>query len=342
MRTPSKSVDRSSRNAHHSSILFTNSEISKVVVMKCFYYLSLFFPFSIVSLAQTNTVSFAQTDTSSIFYFPLKAGNLWQYKEPPPPDQPYITEIRTGRDTTFSNGHTYQSFVTRNYGGRDSIDLRYERQVGSKVYRYFPNQHTEYLIYDFSKNTGDTVSIFPSPINPGDTNVVRVLDSGTQNIFGKSRKYMTFYNKEFPTTLYWIDQITDSMGITFSQIEPGYQLYLVGAVIESVRYGVVMSVEAMKEVIPKDFKLFQNFPNPFNPSTTIYVRLPEGEPFRLLIFNVLGQRVRTLYTGRGNGDTQKILWDGKNDVGLRVSSGVYFYQIRSEGFSATKQMLLVQ
>ncbi len=338
MCTPSKSVDHSSCNAHHSSILFTNSEISKVVVMQCFYYLSLFFSFSIVSLAQTNTDSFAQTNTPSIFYFPLKAGNLWQYKEPPPPEDPFITEVRAGRETTFSNGQTYRRFATY-----DSFDVRYERQMGSKIFRYFLNQQTEFLIYDFSKNVGDTVSVFNNPSQFGsDTSIVTVLDIGTQNIFGKSKKYVTFFNRLIHATYYWIDQITDSLGITFSQIEPGYQLYLVGTIIDSVRYGVVTNVLTTEKEIPTYFTLFQNFPNPFNPSTTIAFKVPNGKQITLIIYNVLGERLRTLYAGYGNGDTQKIVWDRKNDVGIRVSSGVYFYQIRSESFTATKKMLLVQ
>ena len=105
---------------------------------------------------------------------------------------------------------------------------------------------------------------------------------------------------------------------------------------------LVTSVSTPKKLIPTSDELKQNYPNPFNPSTTIYMRVPKGESFTLFIYNVLGERVRMLYAGRGNGDTQSIVWDGKNDTGVRVSSGVYFYQIRSNSFSATKKMLLIQ
>ncbi len=296
-----------------------------------YFFLSFFLPI----------VSFAQTD--SLFYFPMTMGNLWQYKEPPPPDEPNISETRIGRDTTFSNGQTYHSFVSNNYGFSDTTSpVIYERQTGAKVFRYFPAKQAEYPVYDFSKGMGDTVSIFYGAINPGDTNVVTVLDTGMQFIFGKLRKYITFYNNEFPTTLFWIDQITDSLGITFSEIEAGYELYLVGAIVDSASFGIVTNVGMERKAIPKEFSLFQNFPNPFNPSTTVYFRVPKGESFILSIFNVLGQRVRILYAGRGNGGTQSIKWDSRNDAGIRVSSGVYFYQIRSEDFWVTKKMLLVQ
>ena len=126
----------------------------KIILILFFYLLS-------------YTSLYSQTDSS--FYFPMKTGNLWQYKEPPPPDDPYITEIRIGRDTTFSNGQTYRSFLVDTYGYPDTGLQAYRRQIGNKVYRYFPNQQKEYLIYDFSKNVRDTVAIYPSPIEPGDS-----------------------------------------------------------------------------------------------------------------------------------------------------------------------------
>jgi hypothetical protein len=280
----------------------------------------------------------SQTDTA--FYFPMKLGDLWQYKEPPPPDEPYITEARTGRDTTFPNNQTYRSIIDKNYGYTDTIGIGFYRQVGNKVYQYIQGTQAEVLRYDFSKDKGDTVSIFPAPL--GDTVMITIFDKGWVSIFGRSREYVTFYWKFYHSTNYLIEQIADSLGAIFSEVEPGYQLYLTGAVVDSVQYGVVTSVEAGKEAIPKEFMLFQNFPNPFNPSTTIYFRVPKGESFTLIIYNVLGQRVRMLYAGRGNGNTQSIMWDSKNDAGIRVSSSMYLYQIRSGDFLATKKMLLIQ
>jgi hypothetical protein len=291
--------------------------------------------------ALSYSILYSQTDSS--FYFPTKSGNLWQYKEPPPPVDPYITEIRTSRDTTFSNGQTYRIFLADTYGYPDTSTEVYRRQIDNRVYKYYPNQQKEFLVYDFLKNIGDTVSIFPNPMgSAGDTSIVTVLDAGIQNIFGKSRRYMTFYNRTIHGSLYWIDRITDSIGITFSQIEPGLQFYLVGAIVDSVRYGTVTGVSPTAKEIPNTFILYQNFPNPFNPSTTIYVRVSKGESFTLFIYNVLGERIRALYAGRGNGDTQSIIWDGKNDAGIRVSSGVYFYQIRAVSSVAIKKMLLIQ
>ena len=146
----------------------------------------------------------------------MKERNLWQYKEPHPPDDPYIIETLMGNDTTFSNGFAYASLVSRNYGYNDtSFGLKYERQIDNKVFQYFPNQQKEYLLYDFSKNIDDTVAFYPSPKEPGDTNLITVLDKGIQNIFEVPRNYITFYNRFKHYTMYWIEQITDSIGINF-------------------------------------------------------------------------------------------------------------------------------
>jgi Secretion system C-terminal sorting domain len=300
------------------------------VQMKYFRILILCLTFSMVSVAQTD----------SSFYFPMGIGDLWQCKEPPPPIDPYTTEYRTGKDTMFSNGQTYRILYVNAYGYPDTAISAYRRQIGNKVYQYFSSFQGEGLVYDFSKNKGDTVSIFSR--GGGDTSIVTVLDLGMQNIFGKERRYITFYDRTFSGTLFWIDQITDSIGITFSQIEPGYQLYLVGAIIDSTRYGIVTGVNVKQTVIPKNFMLFQNFPNPFNPSTTIKVQLLRGDFFTLSIYNVLGEQIRMLYEGKATGDIQNIAWDGKNKSGIQASSGVYFYRITSGSLSVTKKMMNIQ
>lgn len=304
--------------------------------MKFLYETYLCFSFS--------SLVFAQADTIPTFCFPMQTGNLWQYKEPPPPDEPYFTEIRTERDTTFFNGQTYGSFVTKNYGYSDTIGLvKYVRQVNNKVYRYFPNQQKEFMIYDFSKSVGDTVSIFSNPSQFGsDTSIVTVLDMGVQNIFGKPRKYVTFYNRLIQATLYWIEQITDSMGVTFSQIEPGYQLYLVGAIVDSVRYGTVTNVLLKEKEIPNDFTLFQNYPNPFNPFTEIQFNLANNSNVVVTIYDLLGKKIKNLVEGEFYPGEYKYKWDGRNNADITVSSGVYFITLRTDYYTKTIKALFLR
>ncbi|MGB9591732.1 MAG: T9SS type A sorting domain-containing protein, partial [Candidatus Kryptoniota bacterium] len=90
--------------------------------------------------------------------------------------------------------------------------------------------------------------------------------------------------------------------------------------------------------------LEQNYPNPFNPSTNIQFSIGNRMPVHVVldIFNVLGQKVRTLVDDYRSQGTYRVTWDGKNDAGLSVASGVYFYLLKSNNFVSTKKMLLLK
>jgi FlgD Ig-like domain len=86
----------------------------------------------------------------------------------------------------------------------------------------------------------------------------------------------------------------------------------------------------------------QNYPNPFNPSTTIEFTVRERSKVSLKIYNVAGQLVRTLVDGdRAPGAVHKVAWDGRNDAGTTVSSGVYFYKLVTSDFTQTRKMVLL-
>ncbi len=93
---------------------------------------------------------------------------------------------------------------------------------------------------------------------------------------------------------------------------------------------------------PKSFALFQNQPNPFNPETKISYYLPRACQVKLTIYNVLGQRVKTLFDGHQDAGTQTLLWDGRSDDGVQLSSGIYFYRLQADNFHQTKKMTLVK
>ena len=89
--------------------------------------------------------------------------------------------------------------------------------------------------------------------------------------------------------------------------------------------------------------LSQNYPNPFNPTTTIEYQLREQSPVQLKIYNVAGQLVRTLVNDvKAAGQVHIASWDGRNDSGQTVSSGVYFYKLTSSNFVQTKTMVLLK
>lgn len=91
-------------------------------------------------------------------------------------------------------------------------------------------------------------------------------------------------------------------------------------------------------LIPDEYSLLQNYPNPFNSSTTIEFSIPSREDVTITIFNINGQEIRNLLHSKIDPGKYKIFWDGKNNHGLEVSSGIYFYNIRSKSFYKTKKM----
>jgi len=91
-----------------------------------------------------------------------------------------------------------------------------------------------------------------------------------------------------------------------------------------------------------DYELLQNYPNPFNPETIIEFKVPKAGPVKLEIFNVLGQKIRTLVNANYQPGKYRVIWNGLDDSGTRVATGVYLYQLRADNALITKKMLLVK
>jgi len=107
-------------------------------------------------------------------------------------------------------------------------------------------------------------------------------------------------------------------------------------------YEVALSSKDMENVVPIELALNQNFPNPFNPSTTISYQLPTSSDVRLEIYNLKGQLVKTLVNARQDCGYHSITWNGTDANNLNVASGVYFYRLCSSGKNVTRKMLLMK
>jgi hypothetical protein len=94
--------------------------------------------------------------------------------------------------------------------------------------------------------------------------------------------------------------------------------------------------------LPADFALAQNYPNPFNPSTVIGFALPTRQNVTLSVYNLLGQKVRTLRDEEMDAGNHEVVWDATNEGGAKVASGVYFYKLTTEDFVDTKKMMLLK
>ncbi len=100
--------------------------------------------------------------------------------------------------------------------------------------------------------------------------------------------------------------------------------------------------ENIDPFLPKEFALAQNSPNPFNPSTDISYALPRESEVILIIYNILGEKVRTLVNERQRAGVHHVTFDSHDDSGRRVASGIYFYKIMAGDFTQSKKMMLLK
>ena len=98
----------------------------------------------------------------------------------------------------------------------------------------------------------------------------------------------------------------------------------------------------MNNPVPKDYRLFQNFPNPFNSSTVISYALPMDNVVYLKVFDLMGREVKTLVNSFQAEGGKSVRWDAVNNQGIPVSAGLYFYSIESGEFMETKKMILIK
>ena len=101
-------------------------------------------------------------------------------------------------------------------------------------------------------------------------------------------------------------------------------------------------LSTVSEGIPTVFALHENYPNPFNPSTTLRFDLPEVSDMTLTIYNMLGQKVRTFDYQNTSAGYHSVTWHGTNDYGDPVGAGVYLYQLRANQYVKTRKMVLLK
>jgi flagellar hook assembly protein FlgD len=95
-------------------------------------------------------------------------------------------------------------------------------------------------------------------------------------------------------------------------------------------------------LIPAKLTLYQNFPNPFNPTTNIAFSVPEASMVSIKVYNIKGQLVRNLLDEYTSAGTHTIQWHGDNDLGRAIGSGIYFIKISDETSSVIRKAVLLK
>jgi hypothetical protein len=132
-------------------------------------------------------------------------------------------------------------------------------------------------------------------------------------------------------TWWWLVQASDGVDTTVSTPEYMNITWDISAMLSIDEFG-----------IPEEFALHQNYPNPFNPVTTIAFDVPEQSDVLVEIYSVTGQRVKTLVNQNIDAGFHKIMWNGTNDAGVGLASGMYIYKISANNFTNVKKLIFMK
>lgn len=150
---------------------------------------------------------------------------------------------------------------------------------------------------------------------------------------------------------------TTTIDLMISQVLPGNTQYNFKGVLDDIRiynyalsynsiqslYDYIVDVNDERETeIPKNYGLTQNYPNPFNSQTNIEFQVPNQSIIKLEIYDILGQKIITLINQEKYPGSYSVNWNGKNEFGDSVNSGIYFIKFSSDNFSDTKKMTLLK
>jgi hypothetical protein len=233
-----------------------------------------------------------------------------------------------------------------------SVDVNYFNERNVKIAELALNYGNDRLVLDsisFSGTRGDVASNKTYQFNPASHSLYIALDFGEISPLSPgSGSIATLYftaQAGSPDTVVAIDSTKYagvlSTVITLTAVDANRQftpIFRSG----SVAIQSATDVDEILDGLPTAYALLQNYPNPFNPTTEIEFALPKSSPVSLLVYNVLGQQVRTLADQTFAAGQHRITFDGRADDGTQLGTGVYFYRLTAEGFTQSRKMLLVK
>ena len=208
------------------------------------------------------------------------------------------------------------------------IDGSIKYTANANIHPYYkpilPDFNTEHFGFDFNGNSVNDYYHLDSD------STLRISDPSTNEIIFEYN-VLGGYN----VLVRWIGDF-DNDGIVEIGIDDYGKLvvYSTGVSISSIADG--------NKYLPKNFSLYQNYPNPFNPSTTIEYEINVFASVELKIYDSLGALVKTLVNQKQDRGKYNVNWDGKDERGILLSTGVYFYELKLDNSMITKKMILLK
>jgi hypothetical protein len=292
-------------------------------------------------------ISFAQTIDSVLSYYPLQTGNYWEYEYQHyhgfSHDTDYFS-IEVIGDTIMPNNIQYKILERKSIPDTTLPYYFYERvdSIHLNTYRYFPGYlfpNDDALLDSLRANPGDHIynslrSYFTVIIPPGTLRCENHTVDSVLNILTTVKNF-----KELHFTSNYKYKIAKRLGLIYEynmDMMFYMNIHLLFAVIDNVSYGIPLSIKDGGHN-PIQFEVYQNYPNPFNSSTVIPFYLPKTMHIEITIFDLSGRDIHTIFDGRKRSGYHEIMFDGN-----QLSSGVYFYRMRSEDYTEMRKLILLK
>lgn len=279
-----------------------------------------------------STIGSAQVDGSEN-YFPFQINNTWVYNSYPTVSTERIKTVIT-KDSLALEDSSHLIFINNGFLPKYRIDKNknvFENPAGS-------GSNKNQLIF---KQTAKLYEAWPAA--ESSKTIYRIKEVGTDFILGRSVKYkiVEWGTTTAPDTFGMSrksEYYASGIGLYQTIVEPSIiERTLVGYIFGGDTIGSVAKVKSNNDNRSLNYTLYNSYPNPFNPSTTIGYDLPKTGLTTLKVYNSLGQEVATLVS-----ETQEPGRYSVNFEGSRLSSGMYDYKLTSGSFSQTKRMMLVK
>jgi len=287
-----------------------------------------------------------QADTTLLRWYPLDKGNYWQYSF-------YysdwrIPEFSSGHfsmevvgDTVMPNGKQYAIIERRSLPDTSGASYIYQRvdTTTANVYQYCAESPGgEFLIDSLASQVGDSSRAFRDGYCEDEVGWITFC----QDIYIDTTLGMAFHMKDFERMGFipsWQYTLAKGLGYIsgFAAELWEYSEGLVYARIRGKAYGKAVKIISDEMFKVTSYQLKPNFPNPFNSVTWIEYYLPRAEPIRIAVYNVMGQLVQVLYSGKQTAGFHSIRWDARN-----LPSGVYFYSLKATSYQATRKCVVIR
>jgi hypothetical protein len=310
---------------------------------------------TLIIIFALTSFTFAQED-DPLKYFPYKIGDMWEYfwYDTQYPDTLQNFNIKDSIDAE-GNIYVWQSARFINPISPPALlsdTAIYKIDTAYNVFCLncsFENRFHYKL--DAKKDEQWVVYAYPGG---GSYEMARVSEVWEDELFGKMTKFKNY-------TYYYSQDSTDTIGLVRYEVAlaKGFgvwwkgggdavgDIYLKGCVIDDTLYGdttnIITSLKDLSENLLTEFELFPNYPNPFNPTTTISFAINKAQNISLIVYDMMGREIKRLIDNEYySSGIHKTMWDGTNNSNQSISSGVYYYRLTGVGINLTRSMVLLK